>query len=237
MAKVLALGDCNTLGIKHLKGNAYPERFAKEIDATFVNYGFTMSTTNEMLHFFNDFKDKNTEIILIQYGLVDSWKTFKYAPYVLYYPDNKLRKFFRKIVKKYKKIAKSIGFNRLLGVSNVVSLEAYRKNIESVIQRSPECTLFLISTIPHQDTSRNSDIMRYNHILSQLAEQYNHVYYVDVYNDFLLHQEYYLDRTHMNDTGYKMMTQLLYQSINNLSATGHKNNAVYCFKGIKVGWI
>ena len=104
MAKILALGDCNTLGIQHLKDNSYPERFANTIGQTINNCGFTMSTTNEMLHFFRDFKKEDTEIILIQYGLVDSWKTFKYAPYILYYPDNRWRKLLRKIVKKYKKI-------------------------------------------------------------------------------------------------------------------------------------
>lgn len=222
VSKILALGDCNTLGIRSLVGNAYPERFAKAINKTVSNCGFTMSTTNEMLHFFQDFKEKETEIILIQYGLVDSWKTFTYAPYVLYYPDNKIRKTFRKIVKKYKKIAKSLGLNRLLGVSNVVSLDAYRHNIESVIKQSKDCMIFLISTIPHQDISRNSDIMRYNKVLSQLSEQYGHVYYVDLYNDFLNHKEYYLDRTHMNEKGYEIMTEKIL-SLYELSEQGKRN--------------
>jgi len=207
MSKILALGDCNTLGTQYLMGNAYPERFAKVLNKNVDNCGFTMSTTNEMLHFFQDFKDKKTEIILIQYGLVDSWKTFKYAPYVLYYPDNKIRKIFRKIVKKYKKIAKRIGLNKLLGVSNVVDLEVYRNNMESVIQKSKDCTIFLISTIPNLDTSRNSEIVRYNEVLSQLSEQYTHVYHVEVYNDFLDHPEYYVDNTHMNEAGYEIITQ------------------------------
>jgi len=207
MSKILALGDCNTLGVQDLEANAYPELVAKTLGETVDNCGFTMSTTNEMLHFFQDFKDKETEIILIQYGLVDSWKTFKYAPYVLYYPDNKIRKIFRKIVKKYKKIAKRIGLNKLVGVSNVVSLEAYKNNIESVIQQSKDCTIFLISTIPNLDTSRNSEIVRYNEVLSQLSEQYTHVYYVDVYNDFLNHSDYYLDNTHMNEAGYEIITK------------------------------
>ena len=207
MANILALGDCNTLGVQHLKGDAYPERFARVVNKTVKNYGFTMSTTNEMLHFFQDFKDNETEIILIQYGLVDSWKTFKYAPYVLYYPDNQIRKLFRKIVKKYKKIAKGIGLNRFLGVSNVVDLEDYRNNIESVIEKSKNCTFFLISTIPNLDMSRNSEIIRYNEILSQLSEQYTYVHYIDIYNDFLDHPEYYLDKTHINELGYEIITQ------------------------------
>ena len=212
MSKILALGDCNTLGTKYLVDNAYPERFAKVLNKTVDNCGFTMSTTNEMLHFFQDFKEKETEIILIQYGLVDSWKTFKYAPYVLYYPDNKIRKFFRKIVKKYKKIAKRIGLNILLGVSNVVALEAYQNNIESVIQKSKDCTIFLISTIPNLDRSRNGEIMRYNQVLFRLSEEYTHVHFVDVYNDFINSPEYYLDNTHMNGSGYEVITQKILSS-------------------------
>lgn len=207
MSKVLALGDCNTLGVDYLEGNAYPDLFAKKINKTVDNCGFTMSTTNEMLHFFQDFKDDKTEIILIQYGLVDSWKTFKYAPYVLYYPDNAIRKIFRKIIKKYKKVVKNIGLNRLLGVSNVVNIEEYERNIESVIQQAQNCIILLIDTIPNLDTSRNSEIMRYNQVLSRLSKQHTHVHYIEVYNDFINHPEYYLDNTHMNGLGYKIITQ------------------------------
>lgn len=209
MSEILALGDCNTLGTKYLVDNAYPERFAKALNKTVDNCGFTMATSNEMLHFFQDFKEKKTEIILIQYGLVDSWKTFKYAPYVLYYPDNTIRKIFRKVVKKYKKTAKKIGLNRLLGVSNVVEIESYQSHIESVIQRSQNCRNFLISTIPNLDTTRNIEIIRYNEVLSQLSAKYTHVYYVDVYNDFADHPEYYLDNTHMNEDGYDFIAKKL----------------------------
>lgn len=219
MANILALGDCNTLGVRHLKGDSYPERFAKALDKSVYNCGFTMSTTNEMLYFFEDFKDDQTEIILIQYGLVDSWKTFKYAPYVLYYPDNKLRRIFRKIVKKYKKTAKKIGLNRFLGVSNVVSLDAYKNNIISVIEQSEDRTIFLISTIPNLDTSRNIEIMRYNELLSTLAEQYIHVHYVEVYNDFSNHPDYYLDNTHMNETGYEIITKKILSAYNRLEVS------------------
>jgi len=207
MSSILALGDCNTLGIQDFKGNSYPELFSKKLNKTVANCGFTMSTTNEMQYFFHDFKDDETEIILIQYGLVDSWKTFKYAPYVLYYPDNKIRKIFRKIVKKYKKTAKKIGLNKLLGVSNVVTLKEYKRNLELVIQQAQDCTIFLIDTIPNLDISRNSEIMRYNQVLRQLSEQYTYVYYVEVYSDFVNKPDYYLDNTHMNKAGYEIITQ------------------------------
>ena len=63
--------------------------------------------------------------------------------------------------------------------------------------------------------------MKYNEILSQLSERYGYVYYVDVYEDFLHHNEYYLDRTHMNEIGYEKMAQAIVsmyqQSIGNRS--------------------
>ena len=207
MSEILALGDCNTLGVKENAYSAYPERVAQKLYKSLKNCGYTMSTTREMEYFYKDFYTEDTEMILLQYGLVDSWRTFKYAPYVLYYPDNKIRKFFRRIVKKYKKIAKKIGLNKLLGVSNVVSLEEYESNIESVIQQAQDCTIFLIDTIPNLDMSRNSEIMRYNQVLFQLSERYTYVYYVEVYNDFVNKPDYYLDNTHMNEVGYEIITQ------------------------------
>eukprot|EP00481_Brizalina_sp_1-RS-2013_P002882 TRINITY_DN7670_c0_g1_i1.p1 TRINITY_DN7670_c0_g1~~TRINITY_DN7670_c0_g1_i1.p1 ORF type:complete len:103 (+),score=8.74 TRINITY_DN7670_c0_g1_i1:102-410(+) len=101
--KVLALGDCNTLGIDNLENNSYPERFAKKYNCDIINCGYTMTTTNEAKYFFDKYYNNYVDVVLIQYGVVDSWKTFKYSPYVLYYPDNILRKIARKIVKKYKK--------------------------------------------------------------------------------------------------------------------------------------
>lgn len=207
MADIIAFGDCNTLGIKENLHNAYPERIADKLHKSLKNCGYTMSTTREMEYFYNDFYTEDTEIILLQYGLVDSWKTFKYAPYVLYYPDSKIRKIFRKIVKKYKKIAKKIGLNKILGVSNVVSLEEYKNNIESLIQQSQSCTIFLVDTIPNLDISRNSEIMKYNQVLFRLSQEYTHVHFVDVYNDFVNKPEYYLDNTHMNELGYEVITQ------------------------------
>ena len=208
MSGLLALGDCNTLGVKDLKGDAYPEKFAAALDKRIDNCGFTMSTTREMLHFFKDHTGEQKELILIQYGLVDSWKTFRYAPYVLYYPESSVRKIFRKVVKKYKKIAKKIGLNGLLGVRSVVPIEEYERNIRNVIEQTTS-KIFLIETIPHQETSRNSEIMRYNTVLLRLSKEYDHVYYVPLYDDFLGKKEYYLDNTHMNQKGYEEVTKKL----------------------------
>jgi len=205
MAEILALGDCNTLGVGELQGKAYANLFAKSIDKSIKNCGFTMSTTREMKYFFQDFIEDDTEIILIQYGLVDSWKTFKYAPYVLYYPENKIRKIARKIVKKYKKITKSLGLNTLLGVANVVALQEYEENIESLIMKAENRVILLVETVPNLDTSRNSEIRKYNQIMQQLANKYDHVHCVEVYDDLIDKPNRYQDKTHLNATGYQLV--------------------------------
>lgn len=214
MAEILALGDCNTLGIGDLRFNSYPEKFAKKINKSVKNCGFTMSTTREMIFFFNDFKSDNTEIILIQYGLVDSWKTFKYSPYVLYYPDNFIRKFFRKIIKKYKKICKTIRLNNLLGVENVIPINEYKNNLEFIVNNSQNCLIFLIDTIPNKDISRNSEIKKYNLAMQEISNKYENVFKVNIYNLFENKKDLYLDSTHLSQNGIKLISDKLIEEYN-----------------------
>jgi len=115
MLKLLSIGDCNTLGIGSSEYNSYPERFSRQLKADCMNKGHTMCTTREGVHYFNDFYNDSFDLVTIQYGLADSWKTISHAPYVLYYPDSFLRKLGRKLSKKYKKIAKKLGLKRWLG--------------------------------------------------------------------------------------------------------------------------
>ena len=209
MAQILALGDCNMSGDVHFKNNSYVERFAKRIDLSYINAGYTMSTTKEMKYFFQDYYTNETQLVLIQYGLVDSWKTFKYSPYVLYYPDNIKRKIFRKIVKKYKKLARKWGLNDRFGTKNVVSIQEYQNNIEKLIKQTTS-KIILIDTIPNKDLSRNGEIKRYNNILNDLSNNYSNCYKLDLYDEFLKNfNNYYLDDTHMNDIGYECVTNKL----------------------------
>ncbi len=210
MAEILALGDCNMSGDVNFKHNAYAERFARRIEKSVMNVGYTMATTREMQHFFQNYYTKECDIVLLQYGLVDSWKTFKYAPYVMYYPDNLLRKIGRKVVKKYKKITRQVGLNTLLGTQNVVGKTEYQTNIENLILSATNSIIILIDTIPNQQQFRNNEIVQYNSILSLLSERYNNCYKLDLYQDFLKNMDsYYLDETHMNDLGYNHVTDKL----------------------------
>ena len=49
MEKVLAIGDCNTLGVAECIGNSYPERFGHVSGMPVRNCGCTMATTREGL--------------------------------------------------------------------------------------------------------------------------------------------------------------------------------------------
>jgi len=210
--KILALGDCNTYGDVYFKNNAFPDRFAKCINAELKNCGYTMSTTREMIHFFKEFKSDDIDIILIQYGLVDSWKTFKYAPYVLYYPDNKLRKIYRKIVKKYKKITKKLGLYEIFGSENTVPLDEYKKNIEYVIKSSKDTKIYLIDTVPSKQTFRNKEIQRYNAKMDEITQNYNNVFRIKLYDEFLMKMDdYYFDHIHLNDLGHEYIGQKICQ--------------------------
>jgi lysophospholipase L1-like esterase len=206
---ILALGDCNTQGDIHFKNNSFPEKFAKKINATVKNCGYTMSTTREMKYFAKKYL-KNANIVLIQYGLVDSWKTFKYAPYVLYYPDNFLRKIARKFTKKYKKTARKCGLNKTLGESSVVPLEQYKTNIENLISNNKDKKFILIDTVPNKDFSRNDEIKKYNKALKEIAQSYENTQHLELFEIFINNMDkYYLDETHINGDGYDTITERL----------------------------
>lgn len=214
--KVLALGDCNTLGIAGLENNSYPERFANKYKFEVINCGYTMTTTNEAKYFFDKNFDDTIDIVLIQYGVVDSWKTFKYSPYVLYYPDNFFRKLARKIVKKYKKICKNIGLNKLLGTKNVVDPMQYKNNLRYILSKLNDKKVFLLDTVPNLELERNEHIKEYNKIFDQISSEYTNCYRVKFYDEFEKNLDnFYLDNTHINDLGYDLISNLLEETYEN----------------------
>jgi lysophospholipase L1-like esterase len=211
--KLLSLGDCNTLGIGDCQGNAYPERFAHMLNAELCNCGFTMSSLREGENFFNDYYDERVKIITLQYGLVDSWETFKYAPYVLYYPDNIFRKIARKLTKKYKKICKKMGLNRRLGTAPVLSPEIFSRKLETIKSACrPDTTILLIETVPNQDTSRNPAIYQYNKLLKKAAENDQRCLFVPLYEHFDQNRMLYADKTHINASGHDYIANKLFES-------------------------
>ena len=206
---ITAVGDCNTLGANSLEGNSYPERIARRIGAEVTNLGHTMATSREGVLLLRDFLGKS-DCILIQFGLADSYTTFKYAPYVLYYPDNFYRRPLRSLVKKLKKTCRKMGMNTLLGQKSVVSLEEYERNIRAMVEMAQPQTIFLIDTIPHKEVSRNTEIQRYNRVLDTIADEIEGCFKIDLYDVFAaeLHR-FYQDSTHCSDQGYDCITDIV----------------------------
>jgi hypothetical protein len=162
-----------------------------------------MTTTREGLRILEKNIDDNVAFLFVQFGLVDSYKTFKYSPYVLYYPDNFFRKQVRSLVKKYKKICRGTGLNRILGEVNVVGPGEYEENLHKIIALAGTATVFLIDTVPHKQMERNLEIRNYNSILSKVTEKYSRCVKINLYEHFWENLDrYYHDETHCNGAGY-----------------------------------
>lgn len=215
--KILAVGDCNTLGAGKLEKNGFPERYGAMEGVTIHNVGHTMATTREGVYLLHDFMD-DAEWIFIQFGLVDSYKTFKYSPYILYYPDGIIRKQLRSLIKKYKKICRKLGLNRLFGEDNVVGMEEYRRNIKTMIEFASPRTVVLLDTIPNRQLERNYEISRYNNMLTSISKEYGNCLKVDLYEMFRANFDtFYLDDTHCNEIGHDYIAQKIYEKVHSLS--------------------
>lgn len=167
----IAYGDCNTEGLKGYHEPVWAQMVAEYLGLALTNCGHTMSTTRELLHYAEAFPPQGYQLAFIQYGLVDSWLTFRGAPYVLYYPDSPRRKFARKLVKKLKKWARRFQLQERWGAVEQVPLEEYLGNIQKVVRSAPDTFFVLVATPPNLDEPRNPRIERYNQELRQLAGQ------------------------------------------------------------------
>jgi lysophospholipase L1-like esterase len=212
--KILAIGDCNTLGADQLGVKSFPERLGALIGAEVINLGHTMATTREGVNILRDSSLDDVDCVFIQFGLVDSYKTFKFSPYILYFPDNFLRKQIRSVVKKYKKICRKIGLNKYLGEINVVPIDEYEDNIRRMIEQAIPRTVVLIDTIPSKRLELNDEIRRYNNKLTSICQQYPNCLKVDLEVFFEQNLEnYYLDQTHCNAVGCDFIAQKIREAL------------------------
>ena len=216
--KIVAVGDCNTLGARELEYQSYPEIIGELVGAEVINLGHTMATSREGISLLQDRLEDGNSLVVIQFGLVDSYLTFKYSPYVLYYPDNILRKQLRSLTKKYKKICRKVGLNKRLGEISVVPIDEYESNIRKMIEIALPRTIFLLDTIPNKQQYRNSEIQRYNSCLDIICRDFPQCSKIDLYAKF--HQRfdnYYMDETHANEAGYKFIAGEIEKKLKELS--------------------
>ena len=206
ITSILAVGDCNTLGAGEFRNDGYPERLADLTGAAVKNCGFTMSTTREGIHLLEDNLQPGHGLVIIQFGLVDSYATFRYSPYVLYYPDNPWRKQLRSLVKKFKKTCRQSGLNERFGEVEVVPEAEYEQNLLRMVDRCGGRIVILPETIPHHDQKRNGAIQRYNRILERIASTREICLFLPLYQQFAGNMEnYYSDNTHANGVGHRFI--------------------------------
>lgn len=207
MNRSIAYGDCNTEGLKGELFPLWPEIVSESLGLELTNCGHTMSTTRELLQYNRSYPAAQFSIAFIQYGLVDSWLTFRGAPYVLYYPDGPCRKLARKLVKKIKKLARGWQLQKRLGAIEQVPLAEYRENIRAVITSAPDTRFVLIATAPNLDESRNGRIKSYNQALAGMAGEFERVLYVDTYDKIWGERRQALmdDGTHLTAIGHQLV--------------------------------
>ncbi len=160
--RILALGDCQTMGVKGIENNAYPEKLAGKLGGSCVNVAREMCSTREGLKQFQHAYNSEFDLITILFGAFDSWATFKYTPYVLNYPDKAWRRHARRWVRRYKRNCRKMGLIRLLGASTLLSVQEYMGNIQRIIDGCPGKVVCLLDTFPSLEISRNYRIKIFN---------------------------------------------------------------------------
>jgi lysophospholipase L1-like esterase len=207
---LISLGDCNTEGYAQNKAVAYPFLLARKLGVPVVNCGLPMATVREGWEHAQRQLSADTAYLTIQFGLVDSWLTFRGAPYVLYYPDNPRRRLLRKVVKKYKKLGRKLGFHKWLGEAHVVSTEEYQARLAAIIQlarqRSPDIRIALVATASTMVPERNPGIEKFNEVMRQTAAE-QQCRYVDGYTPFVGAPELVIDLVHLSQAGHEILAE------------------------------
>ena len=215
MKNCIAYGDCNTCGLENGTVKLWVELVSQELGLSLTNCGHTMSTTREMLQYNETHPARMHDIALVQYGLVDSWLTFRGAPYVLYYPDYPRRKLARKLVKKLKRWARHWRLQDRIGSVEQVPLEEYIANLRFLINSAPQTRFVLVATVPNLDEPRNPRIRRYNAALKALSDQLPNAVFTDAFDDVWAIKDHALmkDGTHLTASGHRVVANKVLQAL------------------------
>jgi len=220
---ILAFGDCNTSGIDEAPlenlGNTFVSFLKdKNINAALTNHAKAMFTTREGVNASKDVTGP-ADILLINFGLVDAWVTTMPNKYILYYPDNILRKYARKLLKSLKKRLRHKAFKNIVSRGHVVPVEEYTDNIKTIIKNvqknapNVKVVLWGIAPIP-LDKQREQITTLYDKALITLASDLNFTYI----NTRSLFQNQdmdtlYFDGIHINKKGQTLVVEDIYNQI------------------------
>ncbi|TWU28174.1 SGNH/GDSL hydrolase family protein [Bythopirellula polymerisocia] len=208
--QVLAVGDCNTYGIQEPPiGNTILDKFCRCLEqagypASSQNLGFGMGTSREGIALM-EAKAARADILLLNFGLVDSWITSIPRVYVPYFPDSRAKKVRRKLLKFTKRRLRAPLLRRVIPSGNVVPLAEFRANIEQIIslarQANPSVWVLLWGSPPVQyDAERNGHLLQYNAELHDVATRKRAMYLpTKPIIDNLPSAEAFLDNVHLNE--------------------------------------
>ena len=209
---LLALGDCNTLGVGSCLGSSYPEMIGRSLNAKVINMGTTMSTTREGSTIAAELSGLKPNYVCVQYGLVDSWITIKSLPYIPYYPDTFINKISRKFIKKIRKLLRN---NKYLKKDNVVESIEYQKNLEKIADVFSDSQIFFIETAPNSDLTRVRYIKEYNLAMRNVADSKSNVHFVSIYDELekLGSLSLQKDGTHLTIMSYELIASKIMRLI------------------------
>ena len=221
--KIIAVGDCNTSGSETLNsGDNIPDKLAEMIrkrgaDVAVLNLGYTMSTSREglarMLR-----EGVPADLLLLNFGLVDSWVTVLPHIYVPYYPDNFLRKVARKLLKAVKKRLRGRLARKFLFSGEVVPVEEYDSNIKKIIYTALNLNPKLIivlwgSMLTKNDPQRNEKIKIRNDHLCMLAKSFNGIY-IDTEKELKkIKDAIYIDNVHLSPIAAERVARTIFNRI------------------------
>lgn len=221
--RVLAVGDCNTCGIVvPAIGNTILDKLCRQLERAGYqtvgqNLGYGMATSREGLERIRR-EARPADLVLINFGLVDTWITSIPKIYVPYYPDSVVRKRVRKLLKFVKRRLRAPWLRKLIPTGPVVPLEEYRQNMQQMIalakSMNPADMVLLWGSPPVQhDPSRNENLRRYNQVLKTSANQTGAVYVSTFEIIEALHSsEAYLDDVHLNERATERIANAMYEA-------------------------
>lgn len=218
--RLIALGDCNTSGIKQSSVPSIVQQLLNQLlrsenkTCRLSNFGEAMRTSREGLSISKNLTQP-FDIAVINYGLVDAWITTIPKVYIQYYPDNRVKRIFRKALKSLKKKLKKSYYKSFFKTGPVVSVGEYKQNINKVMstlhQKNPNILFVLWGTVPVKDEPRNSNLLVYNKALKEQLEKFDG-HYIDTQEIISKEprEEMFHDAVHLSGKAQRMIANHIF---------------------------
>lgn len=220
---MLAVGDCNTCGITVPPiGNTILDKFCRHVRqsgcvAESQNLGCGMATTREGLTLLRT-RARPADVLLLNFGLVDTWVTSIPRFYVSYYPESFAKKRLRKLLKFVKRRLRSPWLRKYVPVGHVVPLDEFDQNIRAMIDivrtANPAVEVLIWGSPPVQgDAPRNHNLQRFNHRLESLAQELRATYLsTDEIMQEMAASAAYVDAVHLGENATDRIAAGLFAS-------------------------